>query len=88
MVEFLCSIHTQSHERFYSVTWKTVADIEREQLGRHGRADFITIKCICMHIANDRVVYMVECDIYICTTKRSKSILSFRAVQIRIVHVE
>jgi hypothetical protein len=41
------------------VSWKTIGQIEKEQLGRQGRADFVTVKATCMHIANDRIVYPV-----------------------------
>lgn len=42
-----------------SVQWKTIGQIESDKLGQQGRPDYIMIKATCMHIANDRVVYMV-----------------------------
>ncbi len=39
--------------------WKTIGQIENDKLGRQGRADYAMVKATCMHIANDRVVYMV-----------------------------
>ena len=50
-----------------AVLWKSIGQIEREQLGRAGRPDYITIKGMCMHIANDRVVYMVGVSIPLVT---------------------
>ena len=39
--------------------WKTIGQIESEKLGRQNRPDYVVLKATCMHIANDRVVYMV-----------------------------
>ena len=41
------------------VQWKTIGQIEKEKLGQQSRPDYALIKATCMHIANDRVVYMV-----------------------------
>jgi len=44
--------------------WKTIGQIENEKLGRQGRADYAMVKATCMHIANDRVVYMVGYEFF------------------------
>lgn len=44
--------------------WKTIGQIENEKLGRQNHADYVMIKATCMHIANDRVVYMVCCNCF------------------------
>lgn len=44
---------------FSIASWITIGSIERDQLGRKGRPDYVTIKALCMHIANDRVIYSV-----------------------------
>ncbi|CAF1219523.1 unnamed protein product [Rotaria sordida] len=51
--------------------WKTIAQIENEHLGRQGRPDYVMIKAICMHIANDRVVY-TSCPTNDCFRKVNK----------------
>jgi len=40
-------------------SWKTIQQIENEKLGTQNRADYVMVKATCMHINNDRVVYMV-----------------------------
>lgn len=42
-----------------SVQWKTIGQIASEKLGQNNRPDYVLIKALCMHISNDRVVYMV-----------------------------
>lgn len=42
-----------------SDSWKTIAQIENEKLGRQGHADYVSVKALCMHIADDRIIYMV-----------------------------
>lgn len=44
---------------FILASWKTIGEIEKEQLGRKNRPDYVSVKATCMHIANDRVVYTV-----------------------------
>ncbi|CAF1304629.1 unnamed protein product [Rotaria sp. Silwood1] len=51
--------------------WKTIGQIENEQLGRQGRPDYVMLKAICMHIANDRVVY-TSCPNNDCFRKVNK----------------
>ncbi|CAF0967374.1 unnamed protein product [Adineta ricciae] len=52
-------------------SWKTIGQIENEKLGRQGRPDYVSVKAICMHIANDRVVYM-SCPNDACARKVNK----------------
>ncbi|CAF2719731.1 unnamed protein product [Rotaria sp. Silwood2] len=51
--------------------WKSIGQIENELLGRQGRPDYVMIKAICMHIANDRVVY-TSCPNNDCFRKVNK----------------
>lgn len=45
-----------------SVQWKTIGQIVSEKLGQNSRPDYVMIKALCMHISNDRVVYMVRVE--------------------------
>ncbi|UJR08911.1 hypothetical protein I4U23_013165 [Adineta vaga] len=52
-------------------SWKTIGQIENEKLGRQGRPDYVSVKATCMHIANDRIVYM-SCSSDDCYRKVNK----------------
>ncbi len=54
--------------------WKTIGQIENEKLGRQGRADYAMVKATCMHIANDRVVYMVGYEFFFVLELSKKDI--------------
>lgn len=79
--QFIC----QSYERIiissFVASWKTIGQIEKEKLGRQVRPDYVSVKAICMHIANDRVVYMV---CYFLLKLQTPNIFS-RVVRTRIV---
>jgi len=53
------------------VQWKTIGQIENEKLGRQNRPDYVMVKATCMHITNDRVVYM-SCPNNDCSRKVNK----------------
>ncbi len=45
-------------------SWKTIQQIENEKLGTQNRPDYVMVKATCMHINNDRIVYMVCLNIF------------------------
>ncbi|CAF1372808.1 unnamed protein product [Adineta steineri] len=52
-------------------SWKTIGQIENEELGRKGRPDYVMLKATCMHIADNRVIYM-SCPNDGCSKKVNK----------------
>ncbi|CAF3324524.1 unnamed protein product [Rotaria socialis] len=67
------TINSQATNNFVTKedSWKTVQQIEKEQLGRQGRSDYVMVKATCMHIADDRVVY-TSCPKIDCFRKVNK----------------